>query len=36
MGIELIIGGPPCQSFSAAGARAAGVSGIRECSRPLV
>ena len=29
-GIELIIGGPPCQSFSAAGARAAGVSGIRD------
>lgn len=29
-GIDLIIGGPPCQSFSAAGARAAGVSGIRD------
>ena len=27
--IDFIIGGPPCQSFSAAGARASGVSGTR-------
>lgn len=28
--IEFIIGGPPCQTFSAAGARASGVSGTRD------
>ena len=28
--IDLIIGGPPCQSFSAAGARAAGVNGTDD------
>lgn len=28
--IDFIIGGPPCQSFSAAGRRAAGVSGITD------
>lgn len=28
--IDFIIGGPPCQTFSAAGARAAGVSGIDD------
>ena len=28
--IDFIIGGPPCQSFSAAGARAAGVKGIDD------
>ena len=27
-GIVFIIGGPPCQTFSAAGARAAGVNGL--------
>lgn len=29
-GIEFIIGGPPCQTFSAAGARASGVNGIDD------
>ena len=29
-GIELIIGGPPCQTFSAAGRRAAGVRGTSD------
>jgi len=29
-GIEFIIGGPPCQSFSAAGRRAGGVHGIND------
>ena len=28
--IDFIIGGPPCQTFSAAGARAAGVNGIDD------
>jgi DNA (cytosine-5)-methyltransferase 1 len=28
--IDFIIGGPPCQSFSAAGRRAAGVSGLKD------
>lgn len=28
--IDFIIGGPPCQSFSAAGARASGVAGTRD------
>ncbi len=28
--VDFIIGGPPCQSFSAAGRRAGGVSGIRD------
>ncbi len=28
--IEFIIGGPPCQSFSAAGARASGVAGTKD------
>ena len=30
MAIDFIIGGPPCQSFSAAGRRAAGVSGTND------
>lgn len=30
MAIDFIIGGPPCQSFSAAGRRAAGVSGLDD------
>tara|TARA_Y100000590_G_C15688031_1_gene1002371 strand:- start:33 stop:2012 length:1980 start_codon:yes stop_codon:yes gene_type:complete len=30
LNIDFIIGGPPCQSFSAAGARAAGVKGIND------
>ncbi len=30
MGIDFIIGGPPCQSFSAAGRRAAGVKGTKD------
>jgi len=29
-GIDFIIGGPPCQTFSAAGARAAGVNGLDD------
>ena len=29
-GIDFIIGGPPCQSFSAAGRRAAGVAGTKD------
>src|SRR5205085_2261505 len=29
-GIECVIGGPPCQSFSAAGRRSGGVVGIRD------
>lgn len=29
-GYEFVIGGPPCQSFSAAGRRAAGVRGIND------
>ena len=29
-GIQFIIGGPPCQSFSAAGRRAGGVTGIND------
>jgi len=29
-GVEFIIGGPPCQTFSAAGRRAAGVSGTSD------
>ena len=28
--IDFIIGGPPCQTFSAAGARAAGVKGLDD------
>src|SRR5690606_33960274 len=28
--IDFVIGGPPCQSFSAAGRRASGVSGIND------
>jgi DNA (cytosine-5)-methyltransferase 1 len=28
--VDFIIGGPPCQSFSAAGARASGVAGTRD------
>lgn len=30
MGIECVIGGPPCQPFSAAGRRAGGVPGIQD------
>lgn len=30
MGIDFIIGGPPCQTFSAAGRRAAGVQGTQD------
>jgi DNA (cytosine-5)-methyltransferase 1 len=30
IGIECVIGGPPCQSFSAAGRRSGGVVGIRD------
>jgi DNA (cytosine-5)-methyltransferase 1 len=34
-GIDLVIGGPPCQSFSAAGRRAAGVEGTNEARGTL-
>ena len=34
-GVDLIIGGPPCQTFSAAGRRAAGVSGTTEARGTL-
>ncbi len=33
--VDFIIGGPPCQSFSAAGRRAAGVSGTNDCRGTL-
>ncbi|QGY00183.1 DNA cytosine methyltransferase [Roseovarius faecimaris] len=33
--IDFIIGGPPCQPFSAAGARAAGVSGTKDARGTL-
>jgi DNA (cytosine-5)-methyltransferase 1 len=34
-GYEFVIGGPPCQSFSAAGRRAAGVPGINDARGTL-
>jgi DNA (cytosine-5)-methyltransferase 1 len=34
-GIEFIIGGPPCQTFSAAGRRAAGVQGTQDARGTL-
>ncbi|UJP05123.1 MAG: DNA cytosine methyltransferase [Nitrosomonas sp.] len=33
--IQFIIGGPPCQTFSAAGARASGVNGTDDCRGKL-